>query len=122
MAGTWSSVTSSRGQVNGQPSDVHERSKTFIDDDTTVSIPDTVFDAISGFLVGARVAFGTTPPDTITLTIKDKNGVELTSGTFTAAGLFEITSPIPFSEGLTISGTGNTTVSAEATIYLYFIV
>ena len=120
MAGVWSVLEADNGDINGKYSELYEFSKYFTDDAASPSIPDTDFEDISGFLIGARVKFdGSTPPNTATVTIKDKNGVELVSGTVTASGIIDVDNPIPFINGLTVSVSGNTTNSAIATIYLY---
>lgn len=74
-----------------------------------------------GFVARVSVVFGTTAPDTLTVTVKDSDGVTLVTETLTATGSLTIDSPIPFVGELTLALSGNTTASATGTVVFYLI-
>ena len=78
---------------------------------------------LSRFIYACRVLFdGTTPPNSLTVTIKDGIGVTIATGTLTASGEIDLGgSPIPTAGGLTVSFSGNTTNSAKFTMEILFV-
>lgn len=67
---------------------------------------------------------GVTPPDALYASIKDKNGVEVLGNTASALEtgkpkFSENAIPVPFVRGLVVALTGNETVSAKGTLWLY---
>ncbi|MBU1567729.1 MAG: hypothetical protein KJ630_19155 [Proteobacteria bacterium] len=92
----------------------------FTDDASTADdIPDCDIATSGGHLSGVGVVFGTTAPDTVTITVKDSDGMTLASGTLTATGRLESFAPAPFVGALTVSVSGNSTLSATGTVILY---
>ncbi len=83
-------------------------------------ITDQDLGELGGALYNIRAKFGTTAPNSLTITIKDDDGITLATGTLTESGSITIDSPVLFVGGLSISISGNTTVNATATISLYF--
>jgi hypothetical protein len=77
--------------------------------------------SLSGFLSAVRVLFGTTPPDSITVTLKDADGHTLATGTLTASGEIDLDGETPvFVNGLSVAVAGNTTDGATALISLLY--
>lgn len=93
----------------------------FTDDTTPAGISDQLTDQpLSGALAECSVVFdATTPPNSLTVIIKDQFGIELATGTFAASGRLDLLAPIVFVPGqLSISISGNTTAGAVAKIIL----
>lgn len=72
-----------------------------------------------GHLSGVGIVFGSTPPNTLTISIADSFGVVVASGTIVSAGRMIDFAPQPFIGNLTVTLTGNTTASATGAIALY---
>ena len=95
---------------------------TFLDGSSPPQIPTETITGFDGFLVGCAVKFGTTAPNTLTVTITDEDSISIYAGTVTASG--RLTAPdslIPVSGTLTVALTGNSTANATGTIKLFFI-
>ena len=124
MAGT---ITNARVLGNGVP--VGGIAVDVTADSANHTIPDwsPATDArladLTKYISAVRVLFdGTTPPNTLTVTVKDGIGVTIASGTLTASGSIDLGgSPIPTAGGLTVSFSGNTTNSAKFTIGILFL-
>lgn len=96
----------------------------FADDASPGTFTDTTIstgDVSGGMIVRVAVVFGETAPNTLTVTIKDSDGVTLITETVTATGNLYIESPIAFKGDLTLSLSGNTTASATGKVVLYLI-
>jgi len=109
-----------QGQVSKESQPVWKKSGLFNAQSPAGAISDQSLGEFGGALSAVRVKMGSTAPDTLTITIKDSDGIIIATGTLTADGELTIASPIVFVGGLTISISGNTTVNATATISLYF--
>jgi hypothetical protein len=67
----------------------------------------------AGILLDVKVKVGETPPNSLTVTVTDIDGVVLISGTLAADGiLVPDNGPISFIGQLTVALTGNTTANA----------
>lgn len=76
--------------------------------------------AFSGFLSAVRVLFGSTSPDSLTVTINDVDGHTLVTETLTASGSLYIEGTPVFVNGLTITIEGNTVNAATADISIIY--
>ena len=77
---------------------------------------------LSRIISAVRVLFdGTTPPNSLTVTVKDGIGVTIASGTLTATGIISMDTPVQTAGGMSVTLTGNTTNSAEGTVELLFL-
>jgi len=78
--------------------------------------------SFDGALAGIGVKFGTTPPDSLIVTVSDVLGIPVVVGAaLTASGYVQLDRPMFFTPGpLTITLTGNTTNSAAVTVSLVF--
>lgn len=121
MAATLTPAAIARGSLDGSPIWLYKKTYAFVDGDPAAGLTDEDLGDISGALAGLRVAFGDTAPDTLTVTIKDKDGVTVVTGTVTASGEIYIDQPILFVNGLTMTLAGNTVAEAQATIVLYLL-
>ena len=124
MAGATQSFL--RENTNTSANDLPGESKgflfSFVADDTTAAFTALTTDqSFDGALAAIGAKFGTTAPDSLTITVTDVAGIPVASGTITADGYIQLDRPMFFVPGpLTITLTGNTTVSAEATVPLVF--
>ena len=115
------------GVVTGSASNMQQNVQvkhvfTFSDGATAGTIPVyTVSPAPTGLLMGIGVVFGATAPNTLTVTVKDADGLTIATGTVTASSRIELLAPVPFVEGMTVTLSGNTTVNALGTVALYWI-
>jgi hypothetical protein len=94
----------------------------FVADNATAAFTaHTTAYSFDGALAAVGVKFGTTAPNSLTVTIADVLGVTIATGTVTASGYLELDRPLFFTPGpLTITLSGNTTNSAAATVALTF--
>lgn len=94
----------------------------FVADDATAAFTaHTTALSFDGALAAIGVKFGTTAPDSLTVTVADVLGVTIAAGTVTASGYISLDRPMFFTPGpLTIALTGNSTNSAAATVSLVF--
>lgn len=118
MAGTWSAVQEKRGQLDGDFHQTIGYEYAFTADASAATIPDKVTESVAGAIVAIRVKFdGDTPPDALTVTVKDPDGATIATEAFTASGYVLLDKPMWFVPGqLTISCEGNSTNSAEGSI------
>lgn len=76
---------------------------------------------LSGKLLGFRVQFGATAPNSLTVTITDVDGHTVaTSGAITASGNVTLTGTPSFVGGLSVACSGNSTNNATALITLIY--
>jgi len=122
MAGSWV------GAVKGAGSDyslgrvnLFKYSNTFIADAADGSIPDWVSTIASCFVVGVGVVFGTPAPNSLTVNLKDSDGLTVATQIMTASGRVDFDGAVPIVDGFTLTLTGNTTNSATAQIVIYLM-
>jgi hypothetical protein len=123
MAGSWGVETRiDDGAYGGSVQSVFAVKSSFLADAADGSVPAWAITQPSAFLVGVGVVFGgVTPPDTLTVTIKDADGLEIYSEVFIASGRGDISAPIPVVANCTVELSGNSTNSATGTVILYFV-
>lgn len=123
MAGASSTFSQ---EYNNNSNDLPGRTKGFAyafvaDSATAAFTAHTTALSFDGALAAVGVKFGTTAPDSLTVTVADVLGVTVAAGTVTASGYLELDRPLFFTPGpLTITLSGNTTNSAAATVALTF--
>ena len=71
-----------------------------------------------GHIAAIGVKFGATAPNTVTVTISDAHGIPICSGTVTASGRVDLSSPVPYVGVLTVAHSGNTTANALGDTYI----
>lgn len=119
MAGSWTSLISK--QANRDLSGIYVIKSTFTADAANASVPTLTIPCVAAKLLGYGVKFGTTGPNTMTITLTDIDGVTaFTEASVTASKRNTIAAPVPIVGDLTMAITGNGTNSAVATISLYF--
>lgn len=123
MAGSWSGITKTEeGFYGGRALAFWAAESAFTADAGAATIPDLAVAGSTGLLCAAGAVFdGTTPPDSLTLTVKDKYGTTVVTGTLAATGRIAFDDgPQAIVGGCTVSCSGNTTNSAKATVFLIF--
>ena len=123
MAGSWGSTTKlDEGFYGGRAKAFWEAAAEFTADAADASIPDWAITGSTGLLCAAGAAFDdTTPPDALTLTVKDSRGVTVVTGSLTASGRIAFDEgPQAIVGGCTVACSGNTTNSAKAVVFLVF--
>lgn len=120
MAGSWSSLTTHVGTIGEVWKPTVGLEYEFTADASDASVPDKETDSISGAIGAVAVIFdGTTAPNSVTVSVKDKYGAVRATGTLTATGYLDLDGPVVFVPGaLTISVSGNSTNSAKAKVIL----
>ena len=124
MAGSWAGeVISKDGFYAGRARVVTEISNEFTADASLATIPDWDSTYDCAFLVGFGCIYdGTTPPDSLTITVKDADGLTVATASATSAsGRGTLTAPVPLINGFTVSLSDNTTNSAKGTVKLLVI-
>jgi hypothetical protein len=118
MAGSWAAPVYITGSLSGALNKPYGVQKTFTADAADGSIPaDEEIVGLSGHLIGVDVVFGTTAPNSLTVALKTHDGITIvTDGPMTTSTRITVSPPVPFSGGLKILCTGNTTNSATAKI------
>ena len=120
MAGSWTQQATREGHLYGTLNRPVGLAWKFTADASDHTIPDQTITDVSGYLGGVDVEFdGTTPPNSLIVSIKTIGGIVLPgfpATALTASGRIDISPPVWFAGGLIISCSNNTTNSAKATI------
>lgn len=124
MAGSWGQkeYRDLDGYV-GNTKNMFAISAVFTADAANASIPDlSLADMPSAFLTDVGVVFdGTTPPNTLTVSVKDIDGLTaFTESSITASARIAASDRPSLVKGLTVACSANTTNSAKARVTLYF--
>lgn len=99
----------------------------WVDGATAGTIPDCVVpatDIAGGMIAAIGVLVGAvTPPNTITVTIKDYHGIPILVGTIATTGRIDVSTPVTglpvlYRGQLTVSHSGNTTANATGETYI----
>jgi hypothetical protein len=122
MAGSWA------GQTSRYTSPFANRYQAFFALENTATadaangtFPDWAFSGPAGLLMEVGVVFGTTGPDSLTVTITDADGLQVEESTITASGRIILADGARcLLHGGTVALSGNTTNEAEAKVILYF--
>lgn len=127
MPGSWGSVSSVGTEVaSNSPPSMFALSSLFTADAAAATVPvnSAFLNYPTAFLTDVGIVFdGTTPPDSVTIQIKDSFGLVVHPNdtlTFTASGRCVLTDRPCCVGGVTVTITGNTTNSAKARVVLYF--
>lgn len=124
MAGSWSAVTPrGYGYKNGSFQSMFALSAVFTADASAATVPDlSLAHFETAFLTDIGVVFdGTTPPDTVTVTVKDADGLQaFQEASITASGRVVVSDRPSLAGGCSVAISGNTTNSAKARVTLYF--
>jgi len=124
MAGSWGQYGfRGLGDYAGRPNQMFAMWREFTADAAAATVPDwDITNIASSFVADFGVVFdGTTPPDTVTLTIKDRDGLTVHEETgITASSRVALTDRPSVIGGCTISISGNTTNSAKAKVIINF--
>jgi hypothetical protein len=110
--------------TNARTTPVYKYSAYFLDDASPGTFSDFTTasgDFTGGILQRVTVKAGETAFNTITVTVKDSDGVTLVTGTLTATGELEMDGPKAFTGQLTISLSGNGTANANGYVNLYLV-
>jgi len=119
MPGSWSELTYRKGLLNNAYVPMHGLEKEFTADAVAATIPVETIHDVSGWLCGVDIVFdATVPPDALSLAVQTIDGIQIavTAAPLTASGRLSVEPPVPFSDGLKLVPTGNTTVSAKGKI------
>lgn len=121
MAGSWQGQTQVEDDgYAGREKGFWAARNRFTADAANGSVPDWTVTGSTGLLMDMAVIFGATSPNSVTVTVKDTDGLTVASGTVTASGRILPTDiGRPLLNGATVSISGNTTNSAIATVVLY---
>lgn len=123
MAGSWTTQTKDGlATAGGLPQSMFSVASTFTADAANASVPNLpIIDNPSAFLTDIGIKFGTTAPDTVTITITDSDGLTVyTESSITASTRISISERPAVLNGCTVAISGNTTNSATAKVILYF--
>lgn len=123
MAGSWSGITKTEeGFYVGRALAFWAAESTFTADADAATIPDLEVTGSTGLLCAAGAVFdGVVAPDVLTLTIKDRYGTIVATGTLYASGRIAFDDgPQAVVGGCTVSCADNTTAGAKATVFLIF--
>jgi hypothetical protein len=122
MAATLTQTDSTEGVHIGDGTKLFKKVLTFDAGNPAADLAATVVGTqLSGFLSAVRVLFGTTAPDTVTITLTGADGHTIATGTLTASGSLDLNGETPvFVNGLSIAIAGNSTNSATAVISLIY--
>lgn len=120
MAGSWTSFSHDNGMTSGQRSLIEKYSAIFNADASDASIPSTSCLIKGAFLSGFGALFdGTTPPDSLEITLTDEDGLVIATATLSASGRGTLSTPVPIINEVNIALAGNTVNGAKGTIFLY---
>jgi hypothetical protein len=124
MAGTWGERSDRcLWPYSGDSLDMFAVAREFTADASAATVPDwDLKDIPSAFLVDLGVVFdGVTPPDTLTVTVKDIDGLTVfeESG-ITASARVVVADRPSIIKGCVVAISANTTVSAKAKVILNF--
>lgn len=123
MAASSTITNSGQGSVLGHPENsCFEFECSWQDGATAGTIPDATTPTNSvtgGIFDGISVVSGSTPFNSITVTVKNSRGATLASGTVTASGGIDVIPARSFVGALTVSHSGNTTANANGKTYLH---
>lgn len=123
MPGSWSSITTIEdGFSGGRPLAFWAAEAECTADAVAATIPDLEVAGSTGLLCAAGAVFdGVVPPDALTLTIKDRYGTIVATGTLYASGRIAFDDgPQAVVGGCTVACADNTTAGAKATVFLIF--
>ena len=112
----------SQGTPNTYENTLSEHRIAWVDGATAGTIPNEdipINYGNGGHIAAIGVKFSiVTIPNTITVTISDSHGIPICSGTLTATGRIDLSSPVPYVGVLTVAHSGNTTVNALGDTYI----
>jgi len=123
MAGSWSAINfRSNGAKGASDMAMFSAVADFTADAVAATIPDLpITDINPSRITDIGVVFdGTTPPDSLTVTVKDIDGLTAWSGTFAASGRLACDERPAILGGCTVACSGNTTNAAKAKVIAYF--
>ena len=123
MAGEWGEVEKNGvAAYCGAFQTMFSLKRTFIADSSNASVPDWKIDDVRpAFLADIGVVFdAVTPPDTVTITIKDIDGLQVYQNIFSGSERLTIDERPSLIGGAIISISGNSTNGAKAKVVLNF--
>jgi len=108
MAGSWSTLSYRKGEIDNEPSGPIGLKKTFTADASDGSVPAAeIIPDVSGLLVGVDVVFdGTAAPDSVTVSLLTIDGIVLPyfpATALTASGRIDVDPPVPICGGMKIT-------------------
>jgi len=121
MAADATYSTAGTGTPNVNENALFEHKIAWVDGATAGTIPTEAIpinNGNGGHIAAIGVKFGATAPNTVTVTISDAHGIPICSGTVTASGRVDLSSPVPYVGVLTVAHSGNTTVNALGDTYI----
>ena len=123
MAGSWSEISyRSNSAKGGKSLSMYSAIAEFTADASAATVPDLpLIETEPAILTDIGVVFdGTTAPNSVTVTVKDIDGLTVFTDTLTASGRLPCEDRPALVGGCTISISGNTTNSAKAKVVAYF--